>query len=368
MVRRLADPVFRVAIEAGDLLRPHRAGVARYAECLLAALLARKDSAEVEVWARPRRAFYWFRKPRRAKLRFFWGHPPRHRPDVFHATSCVFPPWRSGVEIATVHDLYAIREELRLPADELRRRSHYVRRADIVICLSHHTRNHLHALLDLPKSHTLAIRPAAHPMFVPASSEEKLLLQRKYALAKEFFLFLGRDRANKNLDRLVEAYASTGLKMPLYFAGQHSRSTQHRLRRLARARRSAGSLRWLGRFYDAELSVLLSCASTLCLPSTFEGFGLPIVEAMACGTAVMTSAGRATEEAGGGMAVLVDPESTDSIADGLVRSLVRSEAQLCAAHRYATSRTWNDVAEETWRVYECAFPASLALTGPAAVV
>ena len=87
------------------------------------------------------------------------------------------------------------------------------------------------------------------------------------------------------------------------------------------------------------------------MPSTFEGFGLPVLEAMACGTAVLTSAGRATEEAAGGQAVLIDPESVDSIADGLARVLQVSDAGRASARAYATRRTWTDVARETLAVY-----------------
>jgi glycosyltransferase involved in cell wall biosynthesis len=340
-----------IALEAGDLLRPHRAGLARYAECLIAALLGQDESTAIEAWAPLRRSVYWFASRPSARLRFFCKQPPRRRPDIFHATSCVFPDWKSWVEIATVHDLYGIRPEQGLAADELERRSRYIWRADALICISEHTRDHLHSLLDVPREITQVIRPAPHPRFIPATAEAKRWLQRRYGLAEEFLLFLGRDRANKNLDRLVEAHALARLDIPLYFCGEHSRSTRHRLQQSAAAHGCAGPLRWLGRWPEEELPILLSCASALCIPSTFEGFGLPIVEAMACRTAVVTSAGRATEEASGGMAVLVDPESTESIADGLVRALARTQSQLAAARRYAASRTWKDVAGETLRVY-----------------
>lgn len=72
---------------------------------------------------------------------------------------------------------------------------------------------------------------------------------------------------------------------------------------------------------------------------------------MACGTPVVTSAGRATEETADGKAILVDPESIESIAQGLTLSLQMNEAQRADARAYATRRTWADVAAETWQVY-----------------
>src|SRR5262245_60812929 len=117
MLWRAADSSFRVAIEVGDLLRPHQAGLARYAECLPAALIARREPVQIEASAKLRRAWYCRCTRPQAELHFFWRHPPRRRPQLFHSTSGVFPEWRSSVEVVTVHDLYAIREELRLPAD-----------------------------------------------------------------------------------------------------------------------------------------------------------------------------------------------------------------------------------------------------------
>lgn len=87
------------------------------------------------------------------------------------------------------------------------------------------------------------------------------------------------------------------------------------------------------------------------MPSTFEGFGLPVVEAMACGTAVLTSEKCATEEAAGGHAVLVNPKSIDSIEAGLKRVLLTTSAQKAAARAFATQRSWTDVAIETLQVY-----------------
>jgi glycosyltransferase involved in cell wall biosynthesis len=343
--------VNHVGIEVGDLLRPHRAGMARYTASLISALAVQGHADEVQAWARWRRAFGWFARPPEVKLHFFGERPPKNRPAVFHAAACVFPRWESPVEIATVHDLWGIRKELQLSPDEVQRRTAYIRRAHRIICVSNYTRNHLHELLDIPSSRTVAIPLTAASSFVPASEESKRDMRRRFHLPQEFLLFVGRDRLTKNLDRLVAAYALSRLTMPLCIAGRQSKQTHERLLRLAHEHRCAGSIRWLGTVRDADLPVLLSCASALCFPSIFEGFGLPVIEAMACGTPVVTSAGRATEEAAGGKAVLVDPESIESIAEGLPRALQMTEAQRADARTHATRRTWADVAKETWQVY-----------------
>jgi len=344
--------VLKVGIEIGDLLRLHRAGMARYAGCLLSALMSEGYDADITGWASWRRFIGWPLRPAGSKLRFFGKSAPSRRADIFHATSCVFPEWKSATEIATVHDLFGIRDELNLTPHEVRLRTAYIHRADRIICPSRFTQSQLHILLGVPASDTRVIPHAVSESFKPATAEQKLHLRRRLGLPSEFLLFVGRDRWNKNLDRLVEAYAASGLDLPLFIAGSQSKQPRERVIRTAHRFGCEHSLRWLGPVADAQLPVLLSCASALCLPSIAEGFGLPILEAMACETAVVTSCGHATEEVADGRAVLIDPLSVDSIAQGLHDVLNVNEAQRIEARAFATRRTWRDVAIETWRVYE----------------
>jgi glycosyltransferase involved in cell wall biosynthesis len=339
-----------IGIEVGDLLRPQRSGMARYTECLIAGLQDLPHDMQIFGFAPWRRLLGSLINPADIKLRFFGKVPPKSRPDLFHATACVFPKWKSKIEIATVHDLYGI-PELNKMTEKTWRRVDYIQRADRIICVSHFTRNDLHDLLEVSPSRTIAIPLAVATNFVPASEEQKQDLRKKYRLPQEFFLFVGRDRYNKNLHRLVTAYARSGIKIPFCIAGRHDAYSRERLGRRATRYQCKGSLRWLGPVSDDELPALLSCASALCMPSTFEGFGLPVVEAMACGTAVLTSEKCATEEAAGGHAVLVNPKSIDSIAEGLVRVLKVTDQKKIAARTYATMRTWADVATETMQVY-----------------
>jgi glycosyltransferase involved in cell wall biosynthesis len=359
--------VQHIGIEVGDLLRSHRAGVARYTQCLLTALLAQPHSEQIFGWAPWRRLLGGLVHPAHVKVRFFGRSPPQTRPDIFHAAACVFPEWKSKIEVATVHDLYGIPALNKMTAKTWRRIA-YIQRADRLICVSHFTRNHLHELLNVSPSRTIAIPLAAASNFEPATPESKRKLREKLRLPQEFFLFVGRDRYNKNLHRLVTAYARSGLHTPLCIAGKQDDYSRERLGRRARRYHCAGSIRWLGAVSDTELPVLFSCASALCMPSTFEGFGLPVIEAMACGTPVLTSADCATEEAAGGKAILVDPKSIDSIADGLVRVLQMTDAQRADARAYATRRTWSDVAAETMQLYRDMSAAALSVSAPRAVV
>jgi glycosyltransferase involved in cell wall biosynthesis len=110
--------------------------------------------------------------------------------------------------------------------------------------------------------------------------------------------------------------------------------------------------RWLGRVADEELARLYRGARCLVYPSLYEGFGIPVLEAMACGTPVVTSTGGATEEVAGGAAVLVDPHDPVVLANGIEEAVARRDELRTRGFERAAQFTWERVAAETWAVYE----------------
>jgi alpha-1,3-rhamnosyl/mannosyltransferase len=111
---------------------------------------------------------------------------------------------------------------------------------------------------------------------------------------------------------------------------------------------------WLGTVSDLELAALYRGARCLVYPSLYEGFGIPVLEGMACGTPVVTSAGGATEEVAGGAAVLVDPHDVAAIAAGIEEAETRRDELRGRGLERAAGFTWERVAAETRRVYEAA--------------
>ena len=109
---------------------------------------------------------------------------------------------------------------------------------------------------------------------------------------------------------------------------------------------------WLGRVSDDELAALYRGARCLVYPSLYEGFGIPVLEAMACGTPVVTSAGGATEEVAGGAAVLVEPLDPAAIAAGIEEADRRRDELRVQGLERAAQFTWERVAAETRAVYE----------------
>jgi glycosyltransferase involved in cell wall biosynthesis len=109
---------------------------------------------------------------------------------------------------------------------------------------------------------------------------------------------------------------------------------------------------WVGRVSDEELAALYRGARCLVYPSLYEGFGLPVLEAMACGTPVVTSRGGATEEVAGDAAVLVDPLDVDAIGAGIQEALTRGDELRAKGLERAQAFSWDRVARGTWAVYE----------------
>ena len=157
----------------------------------------------------------------------------------------------------------------------------------------------------------------------------------------EYVLAVGTLEPRKNLAEAAEAARRAGVEL-----------------RVAGARGwgdvTVNGIRWLGEVDDAELARLYRGARALLYPSRYEGFGIPILEAMQAGTPVVTSRGGATEEVAGGAAVLVDPDDPTSIAEGLLEADRRREELRTLGFARASEFSWDDVAERTLRVYEAA--------------
>jgi glycosyltransferase involved in cell wall biosynthesis len=172
-------------------------------------------------------------------------------------------------------------------------------------------------------------------------------------------LFVGLTNPNKNLPRLLAAYAQSAARGEhrLAVVG-HVPEKQHQA--LDEELSELGirdHVHLTGYVADAELPALYAGAAAFLFPSLYEGFGLPILEAMASGVPVLTSTTSACPEAAGGHACLVDPESIDAIANGIDAVLKMTVAERDAAQGYARSCTWRRTAESTLAAYH----ATLAL-------
>jgi glycosyltransferase involved in cell wall biosynthesis len=239
--------------------------------------------------------------------------------------------------VVTIHDLAVLRypETFNRWTRTYSRYSlpHVVRAARALIAVSDFTRRELLDVLDVPEEKVHVIPNAVGPPF-EADGE---------AADGDYVLAVGTLEPRKNLPRLVDGFQRAGLNgCELRVAG---------MRGWGDARAAGESVRWLGFVPDAELARLYRGARCVAYVSQYEGFGLPVLEAMACGTPVVAGRNEAAEEVTGDAAVLVDPLDPDAIAAGLAEAIDRRDELRERGLERASAFDWREVARATVEVY-----------------
>jgi glycosyltransferase involved in cell wall biosynthesis len=177
-----------------------------------------------------------------------------------------------------------------------------------------------------------------------ASAEQVAQVRAVFNLPSEFILFVGTLEPRKNLAKLVEALNEQRDLPPLVVAGADGWGN------ISVA--ASDKVKFLGHVEERYLSGLYAAASVMAYPSLWEGFGLPVLEAMAQGTPVVTSESISTEEVAGGAAVLVDPRSAESIRNGIRTAFGDREKLSQRGIERVTQATWQKTAQLTAEVYD----------------
>lgn len=282
--------------------------------------------------------------------------------DIYHSTYYLMPYSPRVPTVLTVYDLIP----LLLPEASSRRAALLfratltlaLRAAQQVVTLSGAARDDLiRVTSSLPS--VMTIPAAADPIFTLQTPDAIAAVRARYHLPERFVLYLGSNKPHKNLVRLVEAWHQfraaslvTEDDMELVIAGAWDPRYPE-----ARERASAlglSDIHWLGPIPGADLPALYAAATAFVFPSLYEGFGLPPLEAMACGTPVACSNASSLPEVLGGAALLFDPSSVTAIADALRGLLgnaeLRSDLQMRGL-RQAAQFSWTRTAVATLGVY-----------------
>jgi glycosyltransferase involved in cell wall biosynthesis len=234
----------------------------------------------------------------------------------------------------------------------------YAAKAAAILAVSEVTREHVMHYLKVQPDRVATVYSGVDDVFRRPVSEQRLEeIRKKYSLPARFLLYAGAIYPPKNFTRLVRAYAQVGPErgIPLVVAGGENRFLSEREIREPEAMGIQEWVRWPGWVEQEELVGFYTLAEALLLPSIFESCGLPVLEAMAAGCPVVTADRYGTKELAEGAAVLVDPESVDSIATGIRRVLDEGSlrAQLVAAgHERSRDFTWQRCAAGTMAVLE----------------
>jgi glycosyltransferase involved in cell wall biosynthesis len=247
--------------------------------------------------------------------------------DVIHGTAAALPASRRARGVVTIHDL----GPLRRPADvapHFARRfrdrvERAVRRAGRVLADSEFTARETSALLGVDPARVEVVRPGVSPEFSAAGDPDADRgVAARHGLDGPYVLFVGTTNPRKNVVRLVEAFvrARREAQLPHVLALVGERGPDDaRVREAAAA--AGGAVRVVGWVPEEDLPALYRVCDAFAFVSHYEGFGLPVIEAMAAGRPVLASRAASVPEVAGDAALFVDPESTDDVAGGLVRVL-----------------------------------------------
>ena len=371
-----------VGIDGSSIL-PRRTGVGAYTFELLRALAALEGDERFHVFLNSLRHPFpadagFLRGPRFRMRRWRapgpwlvnawrrWETPPMDwlngRCDVFHAPATYIPPQRRGGRIATVHDLYFLRRPDHCHAlggqylaDTLPR---WAPGLDRIIAVSHSTRNDALEWLGLaPEKVTVIYEGVDERFFARADAATVADTRARYGLPTEFLLSVATLEPRKNLPGLLRAYRTLVDDRfdppPLALVGAMGWENAE-LRQTLETLRLGDRVVFTGFVDGADLPALYQMASLLVAPSLYEGFGLPLLEAMASGTPAVASATSSLGEIAADAALTVDPTNTEAIAGAIRMALEDTPTRrrlVEAGLARAAGFTWRRCAEQTLALY-----------------
>ncbi|MFZ6027464.1 MAG: glycosyltransferase family 4 protein [Chloroflexota bacterium] len=346
---------------------PHFPGIGRYVRNLgesLPALLA--DGEQLILLHNTTQTESWLHGKRQKiastaspfSLAQQWQIPPllqRERAEIYHSPYYLMPYRPHAPTVLTVYDAIPIRypETVNRRVRMLYRLTSILalRAAQAVIAISEATRADFIQAFGVPAAKIRTIPLAAEPHFRPQPAAEIRRVRQKYALPETFALYFGINKPHKNLLRLVQAWMNVQpAGWALAIGGAWDAHYPQAKERAA----GSGSIQFLGPIPETDLPGLYAAASLFVFPSLYEGFGLPVLEAMACGTPVACAETSSLPEVGGEAVLYFDPENVEAICEALQKATIDMALRQALSERglaQAQGFTWQRTAQETLETY-----------------
>jgi glycosyltransferase involved in cell wall biosynthesis len=288
----------------------------------------------------------------------------RQKVDLYHSTHYVLPAWVPCKAVVTIHDIIHLLYPEFLPsplaflyAQRMIRRG--LTRGDAIIAVSMSTKTDLMEYFDLSGEKIEVVYQGVSDAFRERLSDERLRdTRQRLGLDREYVLFIGNPKPHKNLDNVVRAFGRAlqlvDFDAELVCIGNRE-TADFKIRQRAERLGISDRVRLLGHVADEVLPAVYQGARLFLFPTLYEGFGLPVVEAMASGVPVITSNTSALKEVAEGYAHLVDPLDVDEIAAAIARCMSDSEHRDALARlgaQRAEDFRWSRTAEQTLQIYE----------------
>lgn len=278
--------------------------------------------------------------------------------DLLHSPYYIKPYWLPVPSVLTYYDVIGLVFPAALPSARARLLFWLaswlaLAGAHKVILLSEAARQDVEQRFRIPREKTVVVHPAADGRFAPRPPEAVARVREQYGLDGPYALYLGTTKPHKNILLLLEAWARARPPARLVLAGaEDSRYPYPRER--ARSLGLEREVAFLGSVGEADLPALYSGAALFVFPSLYEGFGLPVLEAMACGAPVLSSNAASLPEVVGDAGVLLPPDDPDAWSHALADLLSRPDQLQAMRHRSlarAEDFSWRRAAQETLAVY-----------------
>jgi glycosyltransferase involved in cell wall biosynthesis len=281
--------------------------------------------------------------------------------NLLHLTGFGAPRWHPCPTLLTVHDLIGLLFPANFPPISRfywnRWLPHTVRWADRIIAVSEHTRRDLIQLLGIPAERIEVVYEGVSKIFRPLEDQVALeAVRQKYGLPLDIILYVGTIEPRKGLDTLISAYAALAAEIPhdLVIVGKRGWYTEPLFRQVV-ALGLCYRVHFTDYVADEDLPGLYNLAALFVYPSRYEGFGLPPLEAMACGVPVICSKAASLPEVVGEAAMLFPPDDPHTLAEAMYQVLGDEELNAWMRERglnRAKLFTWEETARRTAEIYE----------------